>query len=146
MRVPLIVLLSASVFLMGAGKIYKWTDKDGRVHYSGQAPANSNAARLNIRSGTSSPAATAPAADADKATAEADKKASTKPKLTPEQTAQMRPYCDNLRARIQQMNSGLRLLENGSDGQQRELSRDEVSTKLREDQQNLDTYCTANGL
>jgi hypothetical protein len=147
MRLSLIALLSASIFCMGAGKIYKWVDKDGRVHYSGQAPANSNAARVNIRAGTSAPAADTTATDTDKQdqAASGDKDAG-KVKLTEEQIAKMRPYCNNLRSRIQQMSSGLRLLENGADGQQRELSRDEVSSKLREDQQNLDTYCTANGL
>lgn len=55
-----IVLLSAAIFLLGwnfvdAGKVYKWTDADGRIHFTDQPVNSENAEEIKIRS-FSSPA------------------------------------------------------------------------------------------
>lgn len=45
-------LFAASLLLAAAGaqaQVYKWTDSQGRVHYSAQPPPNSQATEIHIR-------------------------------------------------------------------------------------------------
>ncbi len=45
-----VVLLCASWHPARAGKVYKWTDADGRVHFSDQPVAAPNVEEVKIRS------------------------------------------------------------------------------------------------
>lgn len=46
------IAVLAGVGSAGTAGVYKWTDADGRVHFSDEPPANSNAEEVNIRTYT----------------------------------------------------------------------------------------------
>jgi hypothetical protein len=61
----LFAILALSLALPATAQVYRWTDKDGKVHYSSQKPPDVEAKDLGIKSqNTLGAPATTPAADA----------------------------------------------------------------------------------
>lgn len=53
----LALLMCTTPALAAGGSVYKWTDEEGVTHFGDRQPTGSNAEQVNVRSGSSSPAA-----------------------------------------------------------------------------------------
>ena len=56
-KILALALLSCAVATAAAADVYRWTDKDGKVHYSDTPPANKSARPLDLPDNTSVPLA-----------------------------------------------------------------------------------------
>ena len=143
-----LVVLAASFALMANGKVYKWTDSEGRVQFGSSPPTGQQADQVKIHK---APAAPAPVSEPNAEGKEAETNPAlpaTRPQtgqLTDQQKQEMTKYCGDLRARLTQLQSGNRLSENTASGT-RILSVEDIAQKVSADRSNIDTYCTANGL
>ncbi len=129
--------------LNAAPKIFKWTDANGQVHFDSAPPPGQATEKVRIRKGVDAP----PAAPTDAAAATtASTAAGEKPTLSPEQRTELSKYCGSMRERISVLKQGGRVVEKNPDGSRLALNADAVTEKLRADEGNVKTYCTANGL
>lgn len=46
---PLIAFLTLAVAVTAEGQVYKWTDKDGKVHYGDRQPADSKTEQVKVQ-------------------------------------------------------------------------------------------------
>jgi hypothetical protein len=141
----LLSLFAALVFgaaVSAAPKIFKWTDADGQVHFGSAPPPGQTAQKVRILKSVD-----APAAPVDAPTAAGNGKAdAAKPAITPEQRAELVKYCTAMRERISTLKQGGRVVEKNPDGSKNDLDAAAVTSKLREDEGNVRSYCTSNGV
>jgi Domain of unknown function (DUF4124) len=121
-------------------KIYKWTDADGQVHYDSKPPTTTKAQQIR-QAKAPTPVATAEpaaaAADAGTATAEA------KPEMTPQQRAELKSFCSNVRDRMKALSSGVgRVAERNPDGTQTRLNKDAIDQRVAAEREKESKYCT----
>ena len=143
----LIALTAMASFCAPAGaaaKIYKWTDANGQVHFDSSPPPGQITEKVRIRKGVDAPAV-APAATASKPNTN-NAKTAGKPVLTPEQRAELTTYCAGMRERIGILKQGGNVVENNPDGTSVALNAATIAEKVKADEANVKTYCTANGL
>ncbi len=143
----LVVLIATASFCapaISAGKIFKWTDANGQVHFDSSPPPGQLTEKVRIQKGVDAPPA-APAAVA----AAADPNAAQnpgKPVLTSAQRAELTTYCGAIRERIKVLKQGGRVVEKAPDGSSLALNADAIGEKLKTDETNVKSYCSANGL
>jgi hypothetical protein len=128
--------------LSAAPKIFKWTDANGQVHFDSTPPPGQITEKVRIRKGVDAP----PATPVDVAATTTATAAGEKPALSPEQRGELTKYCGSMRERISVLKQGGRVVEKNPDGSRLALNTDAVNEKLRADEGNVKTYCTANGL
>jgi hypothetical protein len=118
-----------------AGKLYKWTDEKGLVHYSEHKPVNLNSEVIKTKTGHSDPVppvATTPVPTGDtKAAAEADTKAALK---DPERCASARKNQETLK-------TFARIKVKGDNGEYRYLTPDEQKQKIGEANKAIEESC-----
>jgi hypothetical protein len=136
-----VALLFGLISTGHAQKVYKWTDEEGRVHFSSTAPRGQTTQQVRIRKSVEPPPA--PVLDPNAPT---DAKAGDKPKLSPEQRQEMVKYCAAMRERISALRRGGAIVEKGADGSSTPLVGNAIAEKLRADEESIRTYCTANGV
>ena len=129
---------------LAAAKIYKWTDANGQVHFDSSPPPGQLTEKVRIRKGVDAPAI-APATTASKPDADSAKNAG-KPVLTPQQRAELTTYCSGMRERIGVLKQGGNVVEKNPDGSSVALNAATIAEKVKGDEANVKTYCTANGL
>ena len=131
MKVSISFVLAASCLLfctqgLAAGKVYKWTDKKGVLHYEQQPPTNTAAEVEVIKPQTAhsdpSPSQIAPAAQPATEAAPGKK---VDPLLDPER-------CENARKNVETLKTYSHIRIKGDDGQYRYLTPDEQKQKLDE--------------
>ena len=142
-----LVVLTAATGLCpsanAAGKIFKWTDANGQVHFDSSPPPGQATEKVRIQKSVAAPAA-APT-DTTKP-ANASSSSTEKPELSPEQRAELTSYCSSMRERISVLKQGGRVNEKAPDGSVLALNAEAVTEKLKADEANVNSYCTANGL
>ena len=128
-----------------AGKIFKWTDANGQVHFDSSPPPGQATEKVRIHKGVDAP----PAAPVAAAAAAADPNAAQnpgKPVLSPAQRAELTTYCGAIRERIAVLKRGGNVVEKNPDGTNQALNAGAITEKVTADESNLKNYCTANGL
>jgi Domain of unknown function (DUF4124) len=133
LRVLLIVSLALASFgVNAAGKIYKWTDKDGVVHYDAQPPPDvADAERIKL---DAAPTPTAAAATTDGKTEGADK--------TGPLAKQFEENCGIARGNLDALTqSGPIALRNEDGSQGAELSSDQREERIKAAREQVALYC-----
>lgn len=133
----LICLLGASQ--VTAAKFYKWTDKEGSIHYADKEPLGVESAEaVNINtSKTSETVNTIPAFSVQNKT----ELSPDQQKQKDEDAAKMKEYCDGLTTNIKTLEIGGRIKTVGADGNQRFLSDDEQQEKSKKYQSQFSEKC-----
>ncbi len=115
------VMLTATLSPVSA-EVYKWVDKDGKIHYSDQPPIGSDAKKLKRKTPdvpAVAPAAANPAAkpalsttdqELDYRKRKAEKEEAEKKQLAEAETAkQSKEYCNSLKGELRSHSDGTRL-------------------------------------
>lgn len=131
-----------------AGKIYKWTDSEGNIHY-GERPPSKQAKQIKVPKGpASSPAPATKASSQYDATKklldsidkerkdkkEADAKAAAEKELRAKN-------CSNAKRRIAGLKIGGRQYEVSEDGERNYLNEADIQQRLAEAQKAADKWC-----
>ena len=143
-RLMIAVALLGACTLMGAQKVYKWTDENGQVHFDASPPAGKKIEELRLRTGASTPP---PADPATTAPAAATEDATPKPEMTPEAKVKLTKYCTDLRANIALLrNQGGRIVEENPDGTRNALGAPEIAERLQGSLSSEQQYCSSNAI
>ncbi len=124
-----LALVAAGALAQGATKVYKWTDKDGRVHYSSTPPPEGEAQEMNVRSAPPTPVAK-PESEEAKPDPEAERKAGFK------------RNCDAARANLAQFQQPGQLMTPKPDGTMTPVSDAERQAGVAQAQKDIAYYCT----
>lgn len=114
----------------GATKVYKWTDKDGRVHYSQTPPPEGEVKELKVRS--------APATPVDAKPEDAD----AKPDPEAERKAGFKRNCETARSNLAQFQQQGQLMTQQPDGTMTPVSNTEKQAGMAQAQKDISYYCT----
>ncbi|KZY88706.1 hypothetical protein A3742_25975, partial [Oleiphilus sp. HI0071] len=135
------------VTVSASAEIYKWTDKDGRTHYSDKKPnAQKDAKKIKVHTGKGSigNSSNKPSSEPQPNTPEKEqalrKKAEDLSKKQGQQASKER--CDAVRENVAKMTEGARLRIN-ENGQMRFLSPEEIADKRKTYQAFLDENCSS---
>ena len=131
--------------------IYKWTDKDGKVHYSATPPKEpqknvediEDEIKANIGKVQPSTSYQAPAATTEKAAENTSKKSSeqkTKDRYKGDRSPARVAYCNNLKNNIHTMenNKNAKLVK---EGESKPLTSEQVDSQLKKDKASLAKNC-----
>jgi hypothetical protein len=138
--------------------LYKWTDENGKVHYSDQPPTSNVKKPETIKQ--SKPAATAPAA-----TSQGAKPAATAPKTAAEQEMEFRKRrleaaeaeakaekdaqaaeekkrnCERSKAQVASLETGGRIVRYAPSGEQVYMNDQEIAKELATARKTADSWC-----
>lgn len=144
-RVAIAVVCGALLAVPAAAQVYKWTDDDGRVHYSDTPPSDTDATLLPIESAETDLEATlreqvarerklelreqTEADEAEDAAAEAAHRAAVE------------RACEQARVRVEKLESEPRIWRVGEDGTRRIYTEDEHAAALAEARQQVREWC-----
>lgn len=135
------LLLSLSFY--SHPQIYKWTDSEGKVHYSDKKPANSSAKSIKVRTQKSAGSASNVQEQAQeleqKQQQELEAKAEDLQKSAEQRKNDKR--CQALRDNLKKMNENSRIKIKGDDGELRYLSPEEIDERKRDYQEMLEQSC-----
>ena len=149
MRITALVLvvLTATTGLCpsanAAGKIYKWTDANGQVHFDSSPPPGQATEKVRIQKSVEAPSTASTNAVKP---ASANSSGGEKIAMSPEQRAELTTYCTAMRERLTAFRQGGLVIEKELDGQSVALDADAIAQKLSADEESVKTYCTANGI
>lgn len=147
MRIQTIVLSAclAAAPLAFAGKLVKWTDENGTVHYSDQAPPHAQVEKLNIRTGTSAPVSEKSGSE-EKEPAKPDDAQKPQPRLeveSKESLAIKAKNCERARSNLAALESAARIREEDpATGQLRYLPDEEKKAKTDQSRKDVEKYCS----
>lgn len=143
----LLVVLICLLPLTGtqAGKIYKWVDESGAVHYD-QQPMSDSAKEMNVYSAppetppqqTNNASAKKGKADNNKSKAYLEKKAANEKKYQEELTV----YCDGLNKRLETMQRGGRMYVADKAGKRTFWDEDQRQAELTKTRDNIASKCS----
>jgi hypothetical protein len=146
--VALIVMLLSASSSTFAGKIYKWTDANGKVHY-GERPPNGKAEQMKVK-GTSTFGATPTAVPSNKGdaaskflesvAAERKEKNETTDKLAKEKEISDK-NCSIARRQVASLNQGGRRYEVDEKGERTYLDEVAIKSRLSEAQKKVAEWC-----
>lgn len=113
----------------GATKVYKWTDKDGRVTYSSTPPPEGDAREMQVRAAPPTPVT--PAADEE-----------AKPDPEAERKEGFKRNCETARANLAQFQQPGQLMTQKEDGTMTPVSDAEKQAGISQAQRDIAYYCT----
>lgn len=143
-RLMIAVALLGACTLMGAQKVYKWTDENGQVHFDASPPPGKKTEQVRLRTGASAPP---PADVAATAAPTSNEDGTPKPEMTPEAKVKLTKYCTDLRANIALLrNQGGRIVEENPDGTRNALGAPEIAERLQGSVNNETKYCTSKAI
>lgn len=137
MRVPMFLVLAVGLVMAGSAlaqsggttKVYKWTDQNGRIHYTSTPPPEGEAKEMKVRSGPATPAATA-------ATEEA------KPDPEAERKEGFKRNCEAARGNLAQFQQQGQLMTRNADGSMTPVSDADKQAGIAQAQKDISYYCT----
>lgn len=135
------------VTLSASAEIYKWTDENGRVHYSDKKPnADKDAKKIKVSTGigSSGNSNNSSSTDPEPNTPEKEQALQEKAENLSKNQGQKasKEKCDAVRENISKMTEGARLRIN-ENGQMRFLSPEEIADKRKSYQAFIDENCTS---
>lgn len=143
--------LAASLILVGApvsAELYKWTDAEGKVHFSDQPPPPEIKAPVTVKPRRPTAAPAAPAtptyveqeADFRKRQVEAAEKAKAE-KQAADDAAEKQRNCEQARARVASLEVGGRITRTNAAGEQIFLTDAEIVQALSNARRDADAAC-----
>jgi len=149
-RLLLLIAISllCTTTLSVAGKIYKWTDSDGNIHY-GERPPNGQSQQIKVPkappSSASSSSTPSNQAESRKKLLDAyDKEREEKAEATAKaekEKAVRDANCTNSRKRVASYSIGGRIYDVTEQGERRYLEDAEIKSKLAEAQKDVEQWC-----
>lgn len=138
MRVPMFLVMAVGLVMAGsalaqtggATKVYKWTDKDGRVHYSQTPPPEGEVKELKVRSAPATPVNAKP------------EDAEAKPDPEAERKEGFKRNCEAARANLAQFQQQGQLMTRNPDGTMTPVSDAEKQAGIAQAQKDIAYYCT----
>ncbi|HEV8645322.1 MAG TPA: DUF4124 domain-containing protein [Burkholderiales bacterium] len=138
------------------GELYKWTDAEGKVHYSDQPPPPNVKQPVTVKprspgSPTAAPEAGGAAADTPKSYLEqdaefnrrrveaAEREAAAKKAAT--EAAEKKKNCEQAKAQLARMQGGARITRLNEDGETVYLGDDEIAQETARAKQVADSWC-----
>ncbi len=158
----LLALMSATwlVAAPAAAQTYKWTDAEGKVHYSDQPPPANAKEQATIKprkpstsAPTAAPVATEKGAPAAKAKTyveqeadfkkrqveAAEREAADKKKVA--EAAEKKQNCEQARAQLKSLQSGGRITRNSAQGEREYLNDAEIAQEIERGKKSVDSWC-----
>lgn len=153
----IIFLLTAALMLMllgtssttFAGKIYKWTDSNGKVHYGERPPSGQQGKQMSIP--RSSPYNAAPTAKPDNKSEAANKFLESvaterkEKKETADKSAKEKEIadknCSNARRRVASLKQGGRRFTVDEQGERTYMDEAAIQSRLKTAQKNVEKWC-----
>ena len=148
--------LALCLFVLPAwADLYKWTDENGKVHYSDQPPPGDVKQSESIKQSKSAPpdaaAAANPNAAKPKTAAELDMEfrkrrveaaeAEAKAQKTAEAADEKKRNCDRATAQVAAMERGGRITRPGPNGEQIYMSDDEIAKEVVSSKKAAESWC-----
>ena len=142
-RLALAILILALAPFASA-QLYKWVDKDGKVHYSDQPPPAQASKQINVAPGPAAPAPSAlardKALDKDRSEAkDAAKKAEDKEKIA----RQKQEECDRARSYLKGLENGGRFVTFDAKGERVFMEQDQIDAEMAKARRNVEEACKA---
>lgn len=142
------ISLLCTATLSMAGKIYKWTDSEGNVHYGARPPTN-QAKQIKVQKGpaySGKPAAKAgSSSDARKTLLDAFDKERKDKKDTAAKSAKEKAIrdknCSNARKRVAGLSIGGRIYDITEEGERNYLEDDQIKGRLAEARKVVEKWC-----
>jgi hypothetical protein len=125
------------------GQLYKWVDKDGKVHYSDQPPPAQQSKQLNLNTGVASPP-TRSAIERDKEIEKGRVEAREKSKVASEKERKSeidQGNCKAARAYLKTVESGVRVSTVDDKGEQVILDDEQIAAERVKAQKAVDEAC-----
>jgi len=125
------------------GQLYKWVDKDGKVHYSDQPPPAQQSKQLNLNTGVASPPARS-AIERDKEIEKGRVEAREKAKVASEKERKSeidQQNCKAARAYLKTVESGVRVSTMDDKGEQVILDDEQIAAERVKAQKAVDEAC-----
>lgn len=123
------LLATSQGFAANAGKVYKWTDAKGQIHYAQRPPVGKQAELIKPQIGHSDPVTYATPASAEKANAEQTPKKASTTQAVKDFDAER---CNLARQNVDALNSTARIRVKGEDGNYNFLSPEGRAEKMAE--------------
>ncbi len=129
---------------LASAQLYKWVDKDGKVHYSDQPPPATATKQINVAPGPSGPAPSAIEKDKalEKARTEsrdAAKKSEEKEKVAKQREAE----CGKAKSYLQGLDNGGRFVTFDEKGNRVFMEADQIEAEKAKARQNVEEACKA---
>jgi hypothetical protein len=141
-RIALALIALALAPLAGA-QLYKWVDKDGKVHYSDQPPPAQAAKQINVAPGPApAPSALAKDKALEKTRAES-RDAAKKAEETEKVAKQRQEECDRARSYLKGLENGGRFVTFDAKGERVFLEQDQIDAEIAKARRNADEACKA---
>jgi len=155
-RLLTLVLTACAAATPALADLYKWTDSEGKVHYSDQPPPTGAKQQSTTATKPRKPSSGAPASDAKPAPAQktyqeqdaefkqrqvetAEKQAAQQ--KAAQEAADKKSNCERAKVQVTQLQSGTRITKYNSDGEITYLSDAEVAAELARAKQTADSWC-----
>jgi hypothetical protein len=159
----LLLAMIAGAWLVSApadAQTYKWTDADGKIHYSDQPPPANAKEQTTVKPRRSSaPATSASPSSSDKgATAAkpktyveqeaefkkrqvetAEREAADKKKTA--EAAEKKQNCEQARAQLKSLQSGGRITRTNAQGEREYLNDGEIAQEIERGKKSVDSWC-----
>lgn len=138
--------------LLQAGKIYKWVDENGQIHYSSQKPAGEEVETVKVRKGPKvAPPAEAASTDPNQPVdpnepvdpeADAEAEAAARAQLARADAANRKRMCEQARQNLAALNASVRVQRvDEATGQAVRMTDDQRVTAMKNANQAISEYC-----
>ena len=161
----LLLALMSGTWLVAASapafaQTYKWTDADGKVHYSDQPPPTNASKQVTVKprkpsasTSTANPAATEKGAPAAKAKTyveqeadfrkrqveAAEREAADKKKA--DEVAEKKQNCDQARAQLRSLQAGGRVTRTNAQGEREYMSDAQIAQEIERGKKLVENWC-----
>lgn len=150
MKTTFLTLFAAALLaLPAAAEMYRWVDKDGRVHYSDQPPPatikQQKQMKQRVRPAGPTPSADTPSyvdkeADFRKRQVEQAEKQAADQKAQ-QAAAEKQQNCERSRQHLATLQSGSRIARANAQGEREYLDEAQIAQEIREAQQAIAQWC-----
>ena len=143
--VSMVIFISANAVL--AGKIYKWTDAQGNVHYGSEKPADAEAEKMKVDTSTTGVDTGAEALDNlkqqvdDEAERIKEEGIPEKPPVPSLPMKEVKKRCQAARQDLATIQSRGQLKERDEKGEVRYVSEEEKQRRIKAAKQQIREYC-----
>ncbi len=142
-RLALAILILA-VAPFASAQLYKWVDKDGKVHYSDQPPPAQAAKQINVAPGPATPAPSARDKDQALEKNRAESKEAAKKAEDSERLAkQKQEECDRARSYLKGLENGGRFVTFDAKGERVFMEQDQIDAETAKARKNVEEACKA---
>ena len=137
-----IAVLALFLAPLASAQLYKWVDKDGKVHYSDQPPPAQASKQIKVDTGVSSTAPSAVARDKELEKGRQEAADAAKKKDEAERVAKQRAEeCDKARSYLKGLEGGGRFVTFDEKGNRTFLEADQIAAEKAKAQKNVEEAC-----